>query len=113
MDSALRSLHNLNVMRVDPCLLEDVFLLRKLSCVCLMHKSVCRVQGNWGKQSVTASLSDVSSQAAHLMFKSVLSMPVIQVNDLAVNLSNASFNTSAPVCAGYFHTSYLLLFSAS
>ena len=39
VESALRSLHNLNVLRVDSCLLEDVFLLRKLLCVCLMHKS--------------------------------------------------------------------------
>ena len=39
VDSALRSLHNLDVVHVDQCLLDDIFLLRKVLCVCLMHKS--------------------------------------------------------------------------
>lgn len=30
VDSALRSLHNLDVVHVDQCLLDDIFLLRKV-----------------------------------------------------------------------------------
>ena len=39
-DSApLRTLFILGLLHADQSLLEDVFLLRKLLCVCLMHKS--------------------------------------------------------------------------
>ena len=40
VESALRSLLNLDMLCGDQCLLDDVFLLRKLLCVCLMHKSI-------------------------------------------------------------------------
>ena len=49
VESALRSLHNLDMLDVYPVdlLLDDIFLLRKLLCVCLMHKSpVLFVQDN-------------------------------------------------------------------
>ncbi len=39
VDITLRSLYNLEMLNVDHALINDVCLLRKLLCVCLMHKS--------------------------------------------------------------------------